>query len=86
MSVPRSLDVTTFQDGIVRSSSFSLPVSMMRMVMMLMMMMMVTMVTMMVMMVMMVMMMMRMLAILHIPEVAIPHLERGPLQGEVHTG
>ena len=80
MSVPRSLDVTTFQDGIVRSSSFSLPVSMMRMVMMLMMMMMVTM------MVMMVMMMVTMLAILHIPEVAIPHLERGPLQGEVHTG
>ena len=83
MSVPRSLDVTTFQDGIVRSSSFSLPVSMMRMVMMLMMMMMVTMVTMMVMMVMM---MVTMMAILHIPEVAIPHLERGPLQGEVHTG
>ena len=80
MSVPRSLDVTTFQDGIVRSSSFSLPVSMMRMVMMLMMMMMVTM------MVMMVMTMVTMLAILHIPEVAIPHLERGPLQGEVHTG
>ena len=47
MSVPRSLDVTTFQDGIVRSSLFSLPVSMMRMVMMLMMMMMVTMVMMM---------------------------------------
>ena len=78
MSVPRSLDVTTFQDGIVRSSSFSLPVSMMRMVMM-----MVTMVTMMVMMVMT---MVTMMAILHIPEVAIPHLERGPLQGEVHTG
>ena len=69
MSVPRSLDVTTFQDGIVRSSLFSLPVSMMRMVMMSMVMMMVT-----------------MMAILHIPEVAIPHLERGPLQGEVHTG